>query len=394
MAQNKQDETTQKPRREKGTGTIWKKENGTWMGRIDIGRSADGKRKFKNFSGKTEAEVKRKIREYNKTEHKVDYSKISVETYVKNWLTTYKKNTIKDSSYDTLEKTVRNYVIPHLGVIRLQELTSDDIQDLLQNLKDAGYSYSIVKKAYDCLNEFLKHATIKKDIAENPMLLVNMLSQETFETKEIRFFSKEECALITEEAMREYSTGRRVYLYGDAFILILNTGLRLGELLGLEKTDWDKEKKTLRVKRNIQSIRNRDKDGNVARGRKLVVNSTKTYSGDRTLPLNKSATEALERMCEAYPENKNIICSSKGTMVPHERIDRTFHYLLKNIGIEGTGVHSLRHTFASMLFANGKDIKTISKLLGHATIQITLNTYIHLFESVDHDAVASLDETF
>ena len=70
-----------KERREKGTGTIWKKDNGTWMGRISIGTNSEGKRKFKSFSGKTEAEVKRKIREYNKNEHP-DPSKISLETYI------------------------------------------------------------------------------------------------------------------------------------------------------------------------------------------------------------------------------------------------------------------------------------------------------------------------
>lgn len=381
-------------RREKGTGTIYQRENGTWAGRINEGIGGNGKPKYKYFSGKTEAEVKRKIREYNKSGSKIEIKKISLGTYVNNWLQTYKKNTIKDTSFDTLEKTVRNYVVPRLGGIQLQQLTSDDIQKCLQALKDDGYSHSTVKKVHDCLNEVLLHATIKKDIAENPMLLVNMLSKETFETKEIRFFNRQECALIVEEAMREYSTGRRIYLYGDAFILILNTGLRLGELLGLKKDDWDKDAKTLRVKRNIQSVRNRDKEGNVTKGRRLVTNSTKTYSGDRTLPLNKNATEALERLCAANKSAELIICSTKGTMVPHERIERTFHYLLSNIGIEKTGPHSLRHTFASMLFAKKKDIKTISKLMGHANIQITLNTYIHLFENVDHDAVAALDDVF
>ena len=71
-----------RPRREKGTGTLWKKENGTWMGRVDIGRNADGKRKYKNFSGKTEAEVKRKIREYNKTANNVEENKVTVTLFL------------------------------------------------------------------------------------------------------------------------------------------------------------------------------------------------------------------------------------------------------------------------------------------------------------------------
>lgn len=125
-------------RREKGTGTIYQRENGTWAGRINEGIGGNGKPKYKYFSGKTEAEVKRKIREYNKSGSKIEIKKISLGTYVNNWLQTYKKNTIKDTSFDTLEKTVRNYVIPRLGGIQLQQLTSDDIQKCLQGLKDDG----------------------------------------------------------------------------------------------------------------------------------------------------------------------------------------------------------------------------------------------------------------
>ena len=89
-----------------------------------------------------------------------------------------------------------------------------------------------------------------------------------------------------------------------------------------------------------------------------------------------------------------LIADSKQKVVPPERLERTFYYLLKNVGIEKTGLHSLRHTFASTLFAQKVDIKTISKLLGHASIQITLDTYVHLFEDIDHDAVAQLDDLF
>ena len=168
----------------------------------------------------------------------------------------------------------------------------------------------------------------------------------------------------------------------------------MGEAIGLEKQDWDKEKKTLHIRRNVQSVLKRDADGERAGGKELVYNSTKTYSSDRVLPLNKRATEALERLCAKYPNSPYIICDSKQNLVPPERLERTFYYMLKNIGIEKTGVHSLRHTFASTLFAKKVDIKTISKLLGHANIQITLDTYIHLFENIDHNAVAQLDDEF
>lgn len=384
-----------KPRREKGTGTIWQKENGTWMGKLDIGKTAEGKRKFKSFSGKTQAEVKRKIREFLAGDNNVDKRKITVEEYIWNWAKLYKHGSIKSSSYDAIEKTIRNHIVPFIGMIQLQQLTSDDIQELLKDLKNKhGYSHSTVKKVYDCLKQMLTHATINDDIVKNPMLLIKPPDKRQFETKEIKFFDRNECALIVEEASRLYKTGKPVYVYADAYILMLNTGIRMGEAIGLEKRDWDQDAKTLHIRRNVQSVFKRDSDGERIGGKELIYNTTKTYSGDRIIPLNKNATEALNRLCSKYPNSKYIIADSKESVVPPERLERTFYRILDNVSIPRTGLHSLRHTFASTLFAKKVDIKTISKLLGHASIQITIDTYIHLFENIDHNAVAQLDNEF
>lgn len=381
-------------KRDNGTGTIYQRTNGSWVGKIYLGRDDSGKEKFKYLSGKTEGEVKRKIREYNQSGSRIETKKISLQEYLYVWLRTFKRGTIKDSSYDTLEKTIRNQIVPYIGLIQLQQVTSTDIQTLLNNLKEKGYSYSTVKKAHDCLNDMFEHATIADDVSKNPMLLVNMLAKSEFEKKEIRYFTEEECALLIEEASRQYSTGKLVYQYADAYILMLHTGIRLGEAIGIKKADWDKKENTLHIQRNIQSISKRDTNGNRVKGKQLVSNTTKTYSGDRILPLNKAATEALERLCAQHPNSEYIVCSSKGEVVPPERLERTFYRVLKNVGISQAGTHSLRHTFASMLFANGTDVKTVSELLGHASIQITLNTYVHLIGKPKHNAVAKLDDAF
>ncbi len=81
-------------RREKGTGTIYEREPGKWIGKINIGTTAEGKVKAKYFSGKTEAEVKRKIREYNKAGAKTEAAKITLGTYLLDWLKTYKLNSV------------------------------------------------------------------------------------------------------------------------------------------------------------------------------------------------------------------------------------------------------------------------------------------------------------
>lgn len=220
-------------RRENGTGTIYQRSNGSWVGRIYIGVDMNGKEKFKYLSGKTEREVKKKIRDYNQTGVKIDTNKISLRDYLYNWLKTFKRGTIKESSYDALEKTIRNQIVPYIGMVQLQQITSADIQKLLNDLKEKGYSYSTIKKAHDCLNDMFEHATITDAVVKNPMAAVKMLASSEFEKKEIRYFNEEECSLIIEESSREYSTGKPVYQYADAYILMLNTGIRLGEAIGL-----------------------------------------------------------------------------------------------------------------------------------------------------------------
>ena len=178
-------------RRDNGTGTVYQRPNGSWVGRIYMGRGADGKPKYKCFSGKNQAEVKRKIKEFNQGGCKTDSTKVSVEEYILNWLKLYKKGSIKDSSYDAIEKTVRNHIIPALGMIQLQKLTADDIQLMISDMKEKqGYSYSTVKKAYDCMRQVLTHATVKEDIIKNPILLVKIPDKRQFPQKEIRFFNR------------------------------------------------------------------------------------------------------------------------------------------------------------------------------------------------------------
>ena len=276
-----------KTRREKGTGNVYQKSDGTWIGRMTVGKQADGRPKIKYFSGKTEAEVKRKIRDFNKSNELVDYKKVSLEEYLNNWLSVYKRAELKNTSYDRLESTARNHVIPNFGYLQMADITADDIQPFFTNARDSGLSYSSVKKIYDCLNSMFNFATARDDIRKNPMLLVTKPKSEHYSKNEIRFFTEKESKRISEECGRQYATGRLVYPYGDAFILIQNTGLRMGEMIGLEKRDVDFENKKLHVRGNMVPVRNRDKNGNLLPGSTMAFDSTKTYSGERYIPLNE-----------------------------------------------------------------------------------------------------------
>ena len=383
-----------KHRREKGTGYIYQRGD-KWIGKLDItsevGHSPNGGRRYKCFSGKTEAEVKRKICEYNRQSAHIPANKISFNDYATRWLTIYKLPDLKRSSYDRLENTLNHQVIPHLGMIQLQKITSEDIQKMLTKLQFEGMSYSSIKKAHDCVQAIMNHAHIAGDIDRNPMLLVKMPNKSHFEQKEIRIFTTDEIRAIVEELERTYKTGKPVYPYWEAYILMLNTGIREGELIGLLREDWDDEASTIHIVRNIQSVKKRNADG-VSGGYELVTNTTKTYSGERVIHLNQAATKAINSMVSRYPRSKYLMCNTNGDVIPPANLTRSFYRVLKNVGIPKTGPHALRHTFASLLFANGVDVKTVSKILGHASIQITLNTYIHLIGDTGKTAVAVLDD--
>ena len=110
------------------------------------------------------------------------------------------------------------------------------------------------------------------------------------------------------------------------------------------------------------------------------VKCQKTMSGNRTIPMNNSAESALLELRKGN-STPYVIINSRGNQVLPSNFERSFHALLKRAEINGNyGVHALRHTFASMFFSKGVDVKIVSKLLGHSSVKITYDTYVHLFE--------------
>lgn len=379
-----------KARRPKGTGSIYQRGD-KWYGRMRTGNyKSDGKAEVVYFSGSSKTDIQKQMNRYNLDAH-VNPVITSFETYARQWLVLYKQPTIKASSYDTLDNTFRNQIFPYLGMLRLSEISTTDIQKMLNDIKAKGLSYSQVKKARDGVNMVMGHALLQDHIQKNPVRGVKMPSQASFPTSEMVYFTERESRLIVEECRRLYpNAGTPIYLYGEAYILQLNTGARRGEIIALKKADWDKENHVLSINKSAQTVRTRDSEGQ-ATGYELVTTTTKTYSGNRRIPLNASAEEALRRLCAQHPKSEYIVCAKNGGVLAPQQYDRTFRRIIEKTKIGRGGTHALRHTFANMLFHNKVDIKTISTLMGHASVQITLDTYIHFAEAEGYLAVRSLD---
>ena len=115
----------QKKIREKGEGSVYQLKNKTWVGKLQDGRKPDGKPNRLTFSGKTEAEVRRKIKEYHKNKERYkpeNAGSISFEEYVNNWLYNHKRRQIKPSSFDRLESTIKTHLIPNLGYLQIANI--------------------------------------------------------------------------------------------------------------------------------------------------------------------------------------------------------------------------------------------------------------------------------
>ena len=383
-------------RRDNGSGTLRKRKDGRWQGSVQFGYKPNGKPNIKYVYGKTEAEAKRKLKEVIKLsyteENKQDsFATQTVEEYCNEWLQNIQSNVLKPSSYDRKETTLENQVYPLIGNIYMSQVSFDDIQLMVNELKKQNLSYSTIKKAYEAINGCFKYALIKGDVNRNPCVGITLPKNLKRQDSDIKFFTEEQIKLMLEQVVFKYSNGNFKYRLGYGVQFLLYTGLRIGEALALTWEDVDFQNKSVRVNKNLKQIKNRDSDSQ-DNYKIIIQDSTKTNSGSRIVPLNNKSIEALSHIKEITGQCKYIFSTETGRNVSARTIDRMFRKIQENCGFkEIYGVHALRHTFASLLFKKGVDVKTVSEILGHKDVSITYNTYIHLIQEQKVNAMNLLD---
>ncbi len=374
-------------RKRNGMGGVYQLDENKYVARIQIGKQPDGKPKIKALYATSQEEAQKKLDDFIKEMHQSDFlvvQKTTIQEYMENWFTNVKANELKPSSYDRKEQTLKYQVYPHIGYLQLANITSDDVQRMVNKLK-TKYSYSTIKKAYEAVNECFKWAVIKRDLRYNPALGVKLPTNIQPEEGDIRFFSEIEIESISSESTRLYSNGTSVYRLGQAIILLLNTGMRIGEASALKWTDIDIQHKTITIRKNMKLIKNRTEIGN-----KYILQEQdrpKSKAGSRIIPINEDALIAIKELIKVTGKSKYVLSTSTGKPVNPRNMDRMFRNILTQCNLPLCGVHALRHTFASILFKNGVDVKTVSELLGHADVTITYNTYVHLIQEQKIKAV-------
>ncbi len=374
-------------RRGNGEGCIIAdpRKNGKYIGRLQIGFNQNGKPKIKTFSGASPSDVRKKMKQYKKEMECVNEVRQANGLLVEGmnlWMKTQKKPYLKPSSYDRLTQSVEHCILPYLGQRLIKTITTNDIQMLIATLKLKGLSYSSIKKARDALNGYFKHLITERKIPYNPVDGVRLPPQNEFAIKEKKALTEDEMKSFSQTATSVYpSTNEYRYRYGFGAVFILYTGLREGEALALQYKHIDFENKTVTVEQNLVMVT--DGSGNKSR-HPLIQKSAKTAAGVRIVPLCDKAFEAISHHRDLYydgNDNDFIFTTESGSHLTPHNLAKSVNSIFRAAGIQASGLHILRHSFASWLFERGVDVKLVSRILGHASVQITYDVYIH--ENID-----------
>ena len=372
-------------RRANGEGNIRKRKDGRWEGRYTVGRDPEtGKAIIKNVLGKTQAEVKEKLKIAIEENVGIDYGRAknyTVGNWLEVWYENYAKIKMRPSTYLTYHGYIENHIKPQLGKIPLNDLTTLHLQQFYKKLlaegrverieaqkQPKGLSAKTVRNIHQIISSALKLAVEQRLIAHNP---ADGCALPKAERKEMQTLPVEQLTSFLREAK---DSGVFALYYID-----LTTGLRRGELLGLKWSDIDLEKGDLRVQRQIGRI-----DG------KIIEMPLKTKNAYRTLPLSADAIDVLMQQRRKTGNSEWVFPSPTGGPMSPDSVLHMLHRVLKRAGLPKVRFHDLRHTFATLALQNGVDVKTVSDMLGHFSAGFTLDTYAHVTTSAKREAAKTM----
>jgi integrase len=294
--------------------------------------------------------------------------KIFYKDWIYSWLIE-KKDYIKESTYANYSNNIFNHIIPNLGDYTLNELNHKIIQDFLLELSKNGKkngSGGLSEKTIKDITIIVK-GSIKKGINEDKIKHIELTFNYPKENKDknIYILTKHEQNKLTDYVINNL-TSRNI-----GILLSLYSGIRIGELCSLQWKDIDFKNNKLIISKTVQRIYIKDKDKNIS---KVIITSPKTKNANREIPINKDFIEILKKI---KSDNEYYILSNGEKYIEPRTYRKYFNKVLKEKKIKHFNFHSLRHTFATNCITLGCDYKTVSELLGHANVNITLNLYVH-----------------
>ena len=280
---------------------------------------------------------------------------------IERWLVTYKKNSVKPTTYDRLITSLdllRKHAISDMNP---EDISAYHVQMYLNYLVNAGYARSTIKKQYCLLRAFLRSLKMESVFDQVSIPAQSMVKKAK---KEVVAYTMEEQRRLIPVLMEAHNPST------CAAMLMLESGMRIGEVLALSWDDilWDR--KAVRIHKTLIRITNSKKIE--------IQQGAKSHCSNRTIPLS---TRAMELLREMYGSGKRGLIFSKenGDPITYEAMRWHIKKACNQAGVPYYGQHVFRHTFATNCYYRGCNVKILSKLLGHADVTVTYNIYIHLF---------------
>jgi integrase len=357
-------------RRGNREGTVYQRGDGRWCGQLTVGDNRE------TFYGSTQEEVQDKIlkrRQELQGGLPVALNNLTVSELAEHWLTHCRPQLSTRSAVEYQRDT--DYLKPHVGHLVARNLTVWDVAVVYERLIKAGRSADQCRSAGVRLRQILSYGVRVRVTATNPALDVPLP----------RVSRKEMRPLRSEEVTRFLKTAQQHRLFA-LFVLALDTGARLGELLVLDKADWNAVDQTVRFVKTL--------DVSAWRSADLKPKESKTRASRRTVQVSKDTAVILTaHLAASEPAVSRMFPNRKGWYYqPYDVSSGVFKRLLRSAELPDREIrfHDLRHTCATLLLLAGVDIKTVSVRLGHSTPTTTLQTYAHVLPEMEARAASAI----
>ncbi|HZG81763.1 MAG TPA: tyrosine-type recombinase/integrase [Brevibacillus sp.] len=374
--------------------SIQKRGENSWLLVVEAGYDANGKRirKTRTVKGMNKREAEKELAKFLvevEAGEYIDPAKMKFEAFVEEWYTRYAKNEISPRTLDIYMRFIKNRIIPVFGTMRLDQIKPFHIVKFISELSDEGsrhdgkegrLSSGTVHYLYRVLNNVLSRAEEWKIIKKNP---ASEVKKPKVTYKEVEVYTEEEVAALFNALETEPIHWRMM------ITLAITTGLRRGELVGLEWKHIDLDSGTLEVKQSIAMMVNGEP----------IITEPKTKKSKRRISLPDALIDQLKeyylhcrkvrfQMGDKWQGGEHffVFCNPDGKPFYPETPYLHFRSFLKKNGLRYIRFHDLRHTSATLLINSGVHAKIISERLGHASIATTMNVYGHALQSADKEA--------
>lgn len=352
---------------------IYKRKDGRYEGRILLGKSIYQKPQYIYVYARTLREVKQKMKEVREQEQrKRSVSAVYMRDAAKEWMAEMKPKW-KPNTYDTYLRMINRYIEPVLGGYKVEDITKsvlgDFSEDLVNHSEQAKMSEAYRKYICAIVYQILSYAREKHQMEFQIPRLTDFRIQ------------KYEAALPDEKELRcleEYLLSHLEDATCLGILLAKYTGIRIGELCALQWKDIDLEKGIVTIRRNLQRVKNygEKSEGEAITGKtKVCLQMPKTAKSSRDIPLADGLIEILSQYQKA--PDQYLVPGKKKEWAEVRTVQYRFSAILKKCQISSFHFHLLRHAFASQCVGQGCDVKSLSEILGHSSVQITMNIYVH-----------------